>query len=144
MADDHQRDRHPEGGPPATDEGVPAFDLPDWGTAGAPAFRPEAAPDAAPLPAGDTRSGPPVLVTVESVPGMRTVLGILAAEGRAAVEEDPAEAVGIARRAALDRLTEAATEAGADAVVGVRFELAVTKRTATVLAAGTGVAFGRD
>lgn len=133
------RDQH-EGDPEATAEDapqIPAFDLPAWGTGGAPALPPEpASTDTVHRPASPGR---PVLVTVDAIPGMTRLVGLLAAEGAAGPEDQPLVAVGIARRAALDRLAEAASEAGADGVVGVRFSVAVTKRGATVLASGTGV-----
>ncbi len=105
---------------------MPEFDLPPWGSGGAP----------------DTEPGaPPIVVTVDRIEGARRTLGLVAGEGSHPVGDDPpARAVGVARAAAVERLVEAAAEMGATAVVGADFSLAATGDTITVLATGTAVA----
>jgi hypothetical protein len=142
VTDRHQHEADP---PSSEDEqaSIPAFDLPAWGTAGAPALPPDPVQD---TPATDTSASRhrPVLVTVDAIPGMTRLVGMVAAEGSAGTDDEPAVALGIARRAALDRLSEAASDAGADGVVGVRFSVTVTKRGAAVLASGTAVGRARS
>lgn len=122
------QDRQPEG----TD--IPEFDLPPWGSGGAPAYAEPPAPE----PAGDRR---PVVVTVDRLEGRSRALGLVSGEGshEATGDDHPASAVSAARTAALERLMEEAASMGASGVVGTRFAVSVSKRRATVLASGTAV-----
>lgn len=116
---------------------MPEFDLPPWGSGGAPAY--VEPPVSAPAP--DTEPGAaPIVVTVDRIEGARRTLGLVAGEGSHPVGDDPpARAVGVARAAAVERLVEAAAEMGATAVVGAGFSLAATEDMITVLATGTAV-----
>lgn len=118
---------------------MPEFDLPPWGSGGAPAYRERPTP-AARFPEPDRT---PIVVTVEAIEGVRRTLGLVAAEASQVVGDDvPARAIGVARAAAVERLVEEASELGAGAVVGTRFSIAVTEDTVTVLVTGTAVAGG--
>ena len=123
-----------------------SFDLPDWGTDGAP-----------PPPAqGSDVSGriePPDLVldvTPEliqsTVPigiehGADVVIGLVTTEGSATVGDDLdlAKAIAIARSAALDRLAGEASTIGASAVVGIRLSVATRLNDVVVMAYGTAL-----
>lgn len=130
------------------DEHPESFDLPDWGTEGAP---PEPATDGA-----ETGEAPPagidVHLDVESellqsttdLPGsyrIRSVVGLVSAEGAASVADGTTlqSATGAARSAALDRLTSEAETIGATAVVGIRLSIAVRLNDVVVVAYGTAL-----
>lgn len=133
-----------------SDEHPEPFDLPEWGTAGAP---PEPATDE---PDGDTDPEPPqdldvlldvqpeLLVSTIDLPAshrIRSVLGLAAAEGSASISDGgtlPA-ATGSARSAALDRLTSDAVTMGATALVGIRMTVSVRLNEVVVTAYGTAV-----
>lgn len=130
------------------DEHPESFDLPDWGTEGAP---PEPATDAA-----DESETPPegidVHLKVESellqsttdLPGsyrIRSVIGLVSAEGSASVEDGTTlqSATGAARSAALDRLTSEAETIGATAIIGIRLSISVRLNDVVVVAYGTAL-----
>lgn len=130
------------------DEHPESFDLPDWGTEGAP---PEPATDVA-----DEREAPPggvdVHLEVESevvqsttdLPSsyrIRSVIGLVSAEGTASVANGTTlqSATGAARSAALDRLTSEAETIGATAVAGIRLSVAVRLNDVVVVAYGTAL-----
>ena len=120
---------------------VPTFDLPAWGTAGAPDLDTEAETEVEivvePLVPDDV-----LVVTTETVPGRRTAstLGLVAGEGSAPLGDGPLEtAIRQARTVALDVLRRHATDLGARAVVGLRTSLAVRKTAVAVTVLGTAV-----
>ncbi len=120
---------------------VPTFDLPAWGTAGAPDLGTETETEVEivvePLAPTDI-----VVVTTETVPGARisSTLGVVAGEASAAVGDGPLEtAIRQARTAAIDVLRRHATDAGAHAVVGLRTDMALRKSTVAVAVVGTAV-----
>lgn len=136
-----------------SDEHPEPFDLPDWGTDGAP---PEPATDDAEElePARpeeldvllDVRQEL-LLSTVGAPPAnrVRTVLGLVASEGSASISDGGTlqAATGSARSAALDRLTSDAEAMGATAVVGMRLTVAVRLNEVVVTAYGTAVDAGQ-
>lgn len=131
------RDDHPE-----------SFDLPEWGTGGAP---PE------PVTEEDEHADEPthdvdLLIDVEAelieatiaLPDryrMREVIGLVAAEGSASVSDDTSlqSATGAARSAAFDRLTSEARMLGANAVAGIRLSVTVRLNEVVVVAYGTAL-----
>lgn len=130
------------------DEHPESFDLPDWGTEGAP---PEPATDAA-----DESETPPkgidVHLDVESdllqlttaLPSpyrIRSVIGLVSAEGTASLADGTSlqSATGAARSAALDRLTSEAETIGATALAGIRLSVAVRLNDVVVVAYGTAL-----
>ena len=130
------------------DEPPESFDLPDWGTEGAP---PEPATDAAdegePPPGGidvHLEVEPELLQSTIDLPGsyrIRSVIGLVSAEGTASVADGTTlqSATGAARSAALDRLTSEAETIGATAVAGIRLSVAVRLNDVVVLAYGTAL-----
>lgn len=130
------------------DEHPESFDLPDWGTEGAP---PEPPTDAA-----DDGEAPPEGIDVhieveaellQSTTGLpapyrvRSVIGLVSAEGAASIVDGATlqSATGAARSAALDRLTSEARTIGATAVVGIRLTIAVRLNDVVVVAYGTAL-----
>jgi uncharacterized protein YbjQ (UPF0145 family) len=128
-------DRQPETGRDGSD--MPPFDLPPWGSGGAPAYTERRAT----APRSPESARTPVVVTVEAIEGARRTLGLVAGEASHPVGDDmPARASEVARAAAVERLVEAASELGATAVVGTRFSIAAGDGIVTVLVTGTAVA----
>lgn len=112
----------------------PAFDLPPWGTEGAPEVEPSAEEEAG----GGGRLLLSTLKESARLPGGRP-LGVVTGAGSAKVEGDPAPAVERAAAAALERLAGAARALGAGTVEGVALIPVVRSKRATVLAAGTAM-----
>jgi hypothetical protein len=115
----------------------PAFDLPPWGTEGAPEVEPDAEGEAG-------GGGGPLLTTLTGParrPGGRP-LGVVTGAGSAKVDGDPVSAVERAAAAALERLAEAGRALGAGTVEGVVLTPVVRSKRATVLAAGTAMTGG--
>lgn len=126
---------------------VPTFDLPAWGTGGAPELDTDTEVEIVVEPVAPEPVVPEqvVVVTTETVPGRRITSGLGMVSGEAAVfvGERPVEtAVREARATALDILRRHAGEVGAEAVVGVRADLAVRKSTVVVSVVGTAVTLG--
>ena len=133
-----------------SDEHPEPFDLPEWGTAGAPpepiAHESDESPEPEPLEDLD------VLLDVEQelmhattgLPAshrVRSLIGLVAAEGSASVSDDVSlqAATGAARSAALDRLASEAGTIGATAVVGIRLAVTVRLNEVAVIAYGTAM-----
>ncbi|MDH3250175.1 MAG: YbjQ family protein [Acidimicrobiia bacterium] len=123
-----------------------AFDLPDWGTDGAP---PPPPPDTdledSVEPADLFLDVTPELIrtTTQLPPGyrVRTVVGLVSAEGSATVTDDVSfgGAVAMAKSAALDRLSSEASTSGATAVVGIELTVATRLNDVVVVAYGTAL-----
>jgi uncharacterized protein YbjQ (UPF0145 family) len=116
-----------------------SFDLPDWGTAGAPP-PPPLDDDAA-----DRTERPDLVLDVTpeliqtTVPlsmeaGVDSVIGLVTTEGSATVADDLdlSRAIAIARSAALDRLA-------GEAVVGIRLSVVTRLNDVVVMAYGTAL-----
>lgn len=110
----------------------PAFDLPPWGTEGAPEVEPAGEGEA---PA----RGGLVVTTLSSIPGGTRLLGIVTGVGTARINGDPEPAAEQAVAAALARLEEGAARLGATAVAGVGLSPAIRKRRVVVVATGTAL-----
>ena len=123
-----------------------SFDLPDWGTDGAPP-RPleDTNLDDAVEPADLFLEVTPELIrtTTQLPPGyrVRTVIGLVSAEGSAAVTDEVhfAGALAMAKAAALDRLSSDASTSGATAVTGIRLTVATRLNDVVVVAYGTAL-----
>jgi uncharacterized protein YbjQ (UPF0145 family) len=123
---------------------IPEFELPDWGT--------EGAPPAPPSEPGDSPVRPPareialevepeiVLSTAGLVSGWATahVLDIATGVGFAD-KDDPVRSTAKATSRAFDALRQAARAMEADAVVEVRLSIIAKKAGVTVTAYGTAV-----
>lgn len=130
------------------DEHSESFDLPEWGTEGAP---PEPATDAADageaLPEGIDVHLEVEAELLQSTIGLpapyrvRSVIGLVSAEGTASIVDGTTlqSATGAARSAALDRLTSEAETIGATAVAGIRLTIAVRLNDVVVVAYGTAL-----
>ncbi len=130
------------------DEHPESFNLPEWGTDGAP---PE--PVTAPSEPGDDSPGeahlmidvePELIESTVALPDqyrVRAVIGLVAAEGAASVSDGMTlqSATGAARSAALDRLTSEAKTLGATAVAGIRLSVAVRLNDVVVVVYGTAL-----
>ncbi len=117
---------------------VPTFDLPAWGTGGAPDLETEPEVEIVVEPA---RPDEVLVVTTDTLPGHRitSVTGIVAGEASAEVDGPPETAIREARDTALGVLRRQAVDAGAQAVVGVDIDVALRKGTVVVTAVGTAV-----
>jgi uncharacterized protein YbjQ (UPF0145 family) len=123
-----------------------SFDLPDWGTEGAPPPPPpDADLDDAIEPADLFLEVTPELIrtTTQLPPGyrVRNVIGLVSAEGSATVTNDVGfgGALGSAKAAALDRLSSEASTSGATALVGIRLTVATRLNDVVVVAYGTAL-----
>ncbi len=123
-----------------------SFDLPEWGTAGAPPPPPpgtdlDDAAEQADLYLDVTAEL--ILTTTQLPPGyrVRSVIGLVSAEGSASVNDDIGfnGALAVAKSAALDRLSSDASTSGAGAVVGIRLTVATRLNDVVVLAYGTAL-----
>jgi uncharacterized protein YbjQ (UPF0145 family) len=122
------------------------FDLPDWGTEGAP---PPPPPDTdledAVEPVDLFLDVTPELIrTTTSIPSgyrVRNVIGLVSAEGSAAMTDDVdfGAAVAAAKAAALDRLSSDASTSGATAVVGIRLTVVTRLNDVVTIAYGTAL-----
>lgn len=127
--------------PERPEEEIPPFDLPEWGTAGAPPVpgeEPPKAPDEGIVPAVPTLT----LTTTDGVPGrqVRSFLGLVVGEAAQQAGGDGLEAaLETARGLALERLRDRAAAVGAEAVVGVRLNVTLRKLMVLVTAVGTAV-----
>jgi uncharacterized protein YbjQ (UPF0145 family) len=122
------------------------FDLPEWGTEGAPPPPPpDTDLDDAVEPVDLFLDVTPELVraTTQLPAGyrVRNVIGLVSAEGSAAVTDDVgfAGAVAMAKAAALDRLSSDASTSGATAVVGIHLAVATRLNDVVVVAYGTAL-----
>jgi uncharacterized protein YbjQ (UPF0145 family) len=122
------------------------FDLPDWGTEGAPPPPPpDTDLDDAVEPVDLFLDVTPELIrtTTQLPPGyrVRNVVGLVSAEGSATVTDDVAfaGALATAKAAALDRLSSDASTSGATAVVGIRLTVATRLNDVVVIAYGTAL-----
>ena len=123
-----------------------SFDLPEWGTEGAPPPPPpETDLDDAVEPADLFLEVTPELIrtTTQIPPGyrVRDVIGLVSAEGAAAVTDDVAfgAALSTAKAAALDRLSSEASTSGATAVVGIQMTVATRLNDVVVIVYGTAL-----
>jgi len=123
-----------------------SFDLPDWGTEGAP----PAPADDSTLDVGDEPADvfldvePELARTTIPLPPdyrIRNMIGLVSAEGTATVTEDLdfAAAVAVATSAALDRLSSEATTSRATAVVGIQLTIATRLNDVVAVAYGTAL-----
>ncbi len=122
------------------------FDLPDWGTDGAPIVVPEDVDfDDAVEPADVFLAiTPELLRSTSSLPStyrIRSFIGLVSAEGSATVGDDLdfQGAVAVAKSAALDRLSTDASTSGATAVVDIRLTIVARLNDVVVLAYGTAL-----
>lgn len=125
---------------------IPPFQLPEWGTDGAPPLPPsdesavseEAGHISTTAPPGGTR---PILATTELPPRWRSasLVGVITAEGTASTDTDLTATAASATAAALEALEREARAQAADAVVGVRLSVLSRKRQIVVVAYGTAV-----
>ncbi len=123
-----------------------SFDLPDWGTDGAPPPPPpDTDLDDAVEPADVFLEVTPELIrTTTQLPSgyrIRNVIGFVSAEGSSAVADDVTfgAALAMAKAAALDRLSSEAVTSGATAVVGIRLTVANRLNETVVIAYGTAL-----
>ena len=123
-----------------------SFDLPDWGTEGAPPQPPlttdtEPSEQAADLILDVTPEVKQTTIPSLPRPDDDAVIGLVTTEGSATVTDglDLARAIAIARSAALDRLASEATTIGAAAVVGIRLSVVTRLNDVVVMAYGTAV-----
>jgi uncharacterized protein YbjQ (UPF0145 family) len=123
-----------------------SFDLPDWGTHGAPTVPPgDADADDAVEPADLFLEVTPELIrsTMPLPPDyrIRSVIGLVTAEGSASVGDDLdfQGAVAVAKSAALDRLSSEASTSGATAVVEIRMTIVSRLNDIVVVAYGTAL-----
>ena len=122
------------------------FDLPEWGTEGAPPPPPpDTDLDDAVEPPDLFLDVTPELIrtTTQLPPGyrVRNVIGLVSAEGSASVTDDVAfgAALAAAKAAALDRLSSDASTSGATAVVGIRMTVTTRLNDVVVIAYGTAL-----
>lgn len=136
---------------PETAAEIPEFELPEWGTEGAPPHPPfPDDPGADTEVAGETREIAieveyDVTVTTTSLPqGWRIteVLGLVTGEA-SSDKDDPAKAAAKAKGKAVETATEAARALGANAITGLRLEMTSAKGAIAVIAYGTAVRFDR-
>ena len=127
-------------------EEIPSFQLPDWGTEGAPPPPPDS-PELEP-------DGPTVTVEVDhsllaftgtTPPGwtVEGVLGLVAGEG-ASDKSQPTKAASAARKMAVQNLETEARALGANAIGGVEIALTAKKSRTTVIAYGTALQIRRS
>ena len=128
------------------DEHPESFDLPEWGTGGAP-------PEPVTAPGDEVVTGemdllidvePEMIESTVALPDhyrVREVIGLVVSEGSASMSDGMTlqSAAGAARSAALDRLTSEATTLGANAVAGIRLSVAVRLNDVVVVAYGTAL-----
>jgi uncharacterized protein YbjQ (UPF0145 family) len=123
-------------------EEIPSFQLPEWGTEGAPPPPPPEAPEIEP-------DGPTVTVEVDHsllmftgpVPPawqIESVLGVVTGEG-VSDKTRPSKAVSSARTTAMQQLESAARALGVNAVGGVALALTAKKSFTAVIAYGTAL-----
>ena len=139
----HQRSAYCQG---VQEHDSESFDLPDWGTEGAPPPPPpDTDLDDAVEPADLFLDVTPELIrTTTQLPSgyrVRNVIGLASAEGIATVTDDVtfAAALAMAKAAALDRLSSEASTSGATAVVGIRLTVATRLNDVVVIAYGTAL-----
>ncbi len=116
------------------------FDLPDWGTGGAP----EVTLDADALAEVEVRlQSRPLITTVASPSGLdiRLTIGFVSGQG-SSKDASSDTAAAEARVRALAALADNAIEMGADAVVGTRLIITQRKSRSMVVAYGTAVKAG--
>jgi uncharacterized protein YbjQ (UPF0145 family) len=123
-----------------------SFDLPDWGTEGAPPPPPPGTDLGDAVEPADLFLDvtPELIRTSTDLPAgyrVRSVVGLVTAEGSASVTDhiDLDGAVAVAKSAALDRLSSDASTSGASAVVGIRLTIATRLNDVVVLAYGTAL-----
>ncbi|HSJ29353.1 MAG TPA: heavy metal-binding domain-containing protein [Acidimicrobiia bacterium] len=126
----------------ADDSTLPEFNLPDWGTEGAPP-----APIVDDDPAGEIEISveQPVVVTAGSLPSgwtVRTIHGLVAAHAKSE-KDDTAKALDAATARCLDELQERAASLGANAVIDAAISVTERKSRVIVTAWGTAVSFSR-
>ncbi len=120
---------------------VPTFDLPAWGTAGAPDLETEPEVEILVEPATPDDV---VVVTTDEIPGRRIVrvVGLVAGEASCPVDGPVEMALRDARAAALGVLRRQAAEAGAGGVVGLDVQISLRKGVVVATAVGTAVELG--
>ncbi len=120
---------------------VPTFDLPAWGTAGAPDLETEPEVEILVEPAAPDDV---VVVTTDGIPGRRIVqvVGLVAGEASSPVDGPVETALRDARATALGVLRRQAVEAGADGVVGLDVQISLRKGVVVATAVGTAVELG--
>lgn len=123
-----------------------SFDLPDWGTEGAPPQPPltpdtELSEESQDLILDVTPELIQATISLSPGPDSDAVIGLVTTEGSATVADglDLARAIAIARSAALDRLGSEATTIGAAAVIGIRLSVVTRLNDVVVMAYGTAV-----
>ena len=122
------------------------FDLPEWGTDGAPPAPPDHAGLEEASEPGDLFLDVTPELARSTVPlppdyRMQNMVGLVSAEGSATVSEDLdfGGAVAVAKSAALDRLSSEASTSGATAIVGIRLTVTTRLNDVVVVAYGTAL-----
>lgn len=122
------------------------FDLPDWGTDGAPIVLPEDVDFEDAVEPADLFLAitPELLRSTSALPPthrVRDVIGLVSAEGSATVGDDLdfQGAVAVAKSAALDRLSSEASTSGASAVVEIRMTMVTRLNDVVVVVYGTAL-----
>lgn len=122
------------------------FDLPDWGTEGAPTVLPEEVDFEDAVEPADVFLAvtPELLWSTSALPStyrIRNVVGLVTAEGAATVGDDLdfQGAVAVAKFAALDRLSSEASTSGASAIVEIRMTIVTRLNDVVVVAYGTAL-----